>query len=98
MVDVVTYSWGGTVRKTLVTDPSDPYRFAQRIEQVYPERFFDQNRELGETQKGDMKLIARGVPVAVYEQSVREGWSDTDWAKWLNDPDNAAFRVWKGTV
>ena len=44
------------------------------------------------------KLVARGVPLTVYEQSVREQWDDKRWAQWLDDPDNAAFRVWQGRV
>ena len=44
------------------------------------------------------KLLARGVPVSVYEKSVLEGWDSKDWAKWLNDPDNRAFRIWNGRV
>ena len=44
------------------------------------------------------KLLARGVPVSVAEQAMREGWDESDWNKWLNDPDNAAFRVWPGRV
>jgi hypothetical protein len=36
--------------------------------------------------------------MTIYEQSIHEGWTDKDWAKWLNDPDNRAFRVWRGSV
>ena len=48
---------------------------------------------------GLMRHAAK-VPVTVYEQAVREGWvNDQDaWRAWLNDPDNKAFRVWKGRV
>lgn len=39
------------------------------------------------------------VPVTVYEKAVAEGWDNPDgWRRWLNDPDNAAFRTWKGRV
>lgn len=44
------------------------------------------------------KLLARGVPMTVAEQALREDWDDNDWKKWLNDPDNAAFRIWPGRV
>lgn len=43
------------------------------------------------------KLLAR-VPLTIYEQSIREQWDEDDWKKWLNDPDNKAFRVWWGYV
>jgi hypothetical protein len=49
-------------------------------------------------QRSTNKLVARGVPITVAEQALREGWDDNDWKKWLNDPDNAAFRVWPGRV
>jgi hypothetical protein len=92
------YSAGGRVRRTIHTDPSNPWEFTQQTEQWYPDDFAQANRELGEHQQGHMKLVARGVPVAVYEQSVREEWDEKRWARWLNDPDNAAFRVWRGAV
>ena len=44
------------------------------------------------------KLLARAVPMTVAEQALREDWDDNDWKRWLNDPDNAAFRVWPGRV
>lgn len=43
------------------------------------------------------KVLAR-VPLTVFEQSMLEGWDDEDWKKWLNDPDNSMFRVWRGRV
>lgn len=48
-------------------------------------------------QPGPFKKIAT-VPIEVWERSVLEGWDDADWAKFLNDPDNAALRTWKGKV
>lgn len=93
------YSAHGFVRRTIHTDASNPYEFTQETTQVYPDDFEQRNRELGEMQAGKhMKLIARGVPVHVYEQSVREAWDEKRWARWLNDPDNRAFRVWQGAV
>jgi hypothetical protein len=99
MGKLIYSSAGGAVRRTLHTDPSDPYRFTQETEIVYPDDFADRNRQLGEEQNGrHMKLVARGVPLFVWEQSEREGWDEKRWAQWLNDPDNRAFRVWQGTV
>ena len=51
------------------------------------------------TRKDMFRHVAR-VPMIVYEQAVREGWADDQdkWRLWLNDPDNAAFRVWEGRV
>jgi hypothetical protein len=36
--------------------------------------------------------------MTVAEKAIRENWDDSDWKKWLNDPDNAAFRIWPGRV
>jgi hypothetical protein len=91
-------SWGGAVRRTIHVDPDNPYRFTQECSLVYPDNFAQVNRELGEQQTGSTKLIARGVPFFVWEQSEREGWDEARWAQWLNDPDNAHFRVWRGRV
>lgn len=43
------------------------------------------------------KTLAR-VPMTIYEQSLREQWDDKDWKRWLNDPQNEPFRIWKGRV
>lgn len=95
---LVYFSAYGTVRRALHVDADNPQRVVQQTTLVYDDGFEQRNRELGEQQKGDMKLIARGVPLFVWEQSEREQWDENDWAKWLNDPDNAAFRVWRGRV
>ena len=47
--------------------------------------------------KSANKLVAR-VPMTVVEQSMHEQWDEGDWKKWLNDPANEPFRVWKGRV
>lgn len=94
----LTYtSWGGAVERELLTDWEQPNTFAQRSQVVLPDIFFERNKALAEDQTGDMKLVAR-VPFTVWEQSEREGWDDAKWASWLNDPDNAAWRVWKGRL
>lgn len=46
---------------------------------------------------GMNKLVAK-VPMTIYEQSLKEGWDEDDWKKWLNSYDAAPFRVWKGRV
>lgn len=40
------------------------------------------------------------VPDAVMDKAYNEGWfhDAKAWKKWLNNPDNAAFRVWEGRV
>lgn len=90
-------SWGGAIQRAIHVDPDNPYRFTTETSVTLPDAFFTRNKALAEDQKGPTKLVAR-VPVTIYEQSVREEWDDADWARWLNDPDNAAFRVWPGRV
>ena len=97
MGKVVYFSAGGHARRTL-HDTGDPRSVVQETEIVYPDDFAQRNRDLGEYQTGNMKLVARGVPLFVWEQSEREGWDERKWAAWLNDPDNAYFRVWPGKV
>jgi hypothetical protein len=47
----------------------------------------------------DMKHVAE-IPLAVVERMMQEGsWNDPAAIKrWLNNPDNQAFRIWKGRV
>lgn len=91
-------SWGGALQRTLHVDDGNRRQLVQETTIEYPDNFAQMNLDLGEQQTGNMKLIARGVPAFVWEQSEREGWDEKRWAQWLNDPDNAAFRVWRGTV
>jgi hypothetical protein len=45
------------------------------------------------------RLVAR-VPIAIINKARAEGWQHDEqkWRRWLNDPDNRAFRVWPGRV
>jgi hypothetical protein len=44
--------------------------------------------------KNVFRHVAR-VPLSIWDQACREGWSDDNkaWARWLRDPDNRAFLV-----
>ena len=88
--------WG--VRRTIVTDDSNKFAFAQYSEQDVTS-VIDKNAALREALKPRSvnKLVAR-APITVYEQSIRENWDENDWKKWLNDPANKPFRVWEGNV
>ena len=47
----------------------------------------------------EMRHVAE-IPMVVYQRAMREGWIN-DKAKlkrWLNDPDNKAFRTWQGKI
>lgn len=98
MTDPLHYvSWPGVVTRKLHVDDQNPYKFTQETIQHFDERLAEQNRALADAQgKGGhagIRYIARGVPIAVYEQSVREQWDEHRWNQWLEDPDNRAFRV-----
>lgn len=58
-----------------------------------------QRREDDKVASSDGIRHVAEIPVTVYEKAVQEGWDNPDgWRRWLNDPDNAAFRIWKGRV
>jgi len=94
----INYYGRDGVRRTSITDTENPFQM-----RVYTEVEMDgvlegikRDREM--VKAGSMnKLLAR-VPMTVMEQSIHEQWDDSDWKKWLNDPANDAFRVWRGRV
>lgn len=90
---------GGTIHRTLIVDDETPHLVHQYTE-VDMTQVVENNKVMRELhpQRSTNKLVARGVPVTVAEKAFREQWDESDWKKWLNDPDNAAFRVWPGRV
>lgn len=56
----------------------------------------------GETMAGheDGMVLAGYIPEAVWERMAREGSCNDEASikRWLNDPQNSCFRVWKGAV
>jgi hypothetical protein len=94
----LTYYSADGVTRTSIVDDADPDKFRVFTEVQMDEvlKGIERDRELLDP-KSTNKLLAR-VPMTVMEQSIHEQWDDNDWKKWLNDPDNAAFRVWQGRV
>jgi len=94
-----TYRNDGTVKRTGIWDSDKPDNYTVYTEQDLTQAV-ENNKILKELhpRRSDNKLIARGVPLAVAEQAMREQWDEKDWARWLDNPDNAAFRVWQGRV
>jgi hypothetical protein len=92
-------SAAGDAKRTMIWEDNEP-----EIVHVYTEQDMTETIRMNKVmrelhpQKSTTRLLARGVPITVAEQSIREQWDDKDWAKWLDDPDNAAFRVWPGRV
>lgn len=95
----VVYRDDGAIKRTMVWEDDDPLTVHVYTEQDLTQAI-ENNKIMAELhpRRSTNKLLARGVPVHVYEKSVLEGWDEQDWKKWLNDPDNAAFRVWRGQV
>jgi len=95
----LTYRDDGAIKRTMYWEDDDP-----DVVHVYTEQDLTQaienNKIMRELhpRRSTNKLLARGVPVSVMERAMREDWDERDWAKWLDDPDNAAFRIWQGRV
>lgn len=93
------YRNDGAIKRTMIWEDDKPDIVHVRTEQDLTQAI-ENNKLLTEAhpRRSTNKLLARGVPVSVYEKSILEGWDDKDWARWLDDPDNRAFRVWQGRV
>lgn len=87
------------VRRTAIWDDEKPSELIVKTE-VDLTQAIENNKIVRELhpRRSMNKLVARGVPMTVAEQAIREQWDDNDWKRWLNDPDNAAFRIWPGRV
>lgn len=85
-------------RRTLITDDADPFVVHTNTE-LHLDPILNAVAEAKENQRElrTMRHVAK-VPMTVYEQSLREGWDDDDWKRWLNDSQNKPFRVWEGRV
>jgi len=94
-----TYRNSDGVRRTAIWEDSDPLTVHVRTE-VDLTQCIENNKIFRELhpRRATNKLLARGVPLTVAEQAMREQWDDKAWARWLDDPDNAVFRIWQGRV
>lgn len=86
------------IRRTVFADSREPDKFTIFTENDMTE-VVEGVKRLREAQPETSinKHLAR-IPMVIYEKSLIEQWDDADWKKWLNDPDNAAFRIWQGRV
>jgi len=97
----IPYQRSAHLRNTIHADSSDPDKFTvQTTEDVSAIVDFCQQKQWDtRLDKRDGMFHVAEVPVSVYEQAVHEGWDNPEgWKRWLNDPDNAIFRTWKGRV
>jgi hypothetical protein len=95
----VVYRDDGAIKRTMIWEDTAPETVHVLTEQDLTQAVTN-NKIMEELhpRRSTNKLLARGVPVTVYEKSILENWGDDDWKRWLNDPDNRAFRVWQGRV
>ena len=95
----VVYRDDGAVKRTLVWEDDAPGIVHVKTEQDLTQTV-ENNRILRELhpRRSTNRLLARGVPITVAEKAMLEDWDEQDWARWLDDPANAAFRVWQGRV
>jgi len=93
----VVYRDDGAVKRTMIWDSDVPETVHVHTQQDMTQTI-ENNKVMRELhpQRSTNKLLARGVPITVAEQAFREQWDESDWKKWLDDPANAAFRVWPG--
>lgn len=92
------HSQDGLERVIVHDDADGPYKFRVHTKLQMDGILSSVERDRDNIRPGSTnKLVAR-VPMTVYEQSLHEGWDENDWKKWLNDPDNKAFRIWPGQV
>jgi hypothetical protein len=96
MVEFV-YRDSDGVRRTAIWEERDPHLLTVKT-QVDLTQAIENNKIVREMhpRRSTNKLLARGVPLTVAEQAFREQWDEGDWKRWLDDPDNAAFRIWPG--
>jgi hypothetical protein len=95
----VIYDQHGNAIRVAHTDRADGRMTFETIEDHEPTVESAKLLRENANPKAMMRHVAR-VPMVVYEQAMREGWAEDQaaWTRWLNDPDNKAFRVWEGTV
>jgi hypothetical protein len=95
------YANANGVRRTLISDSGYPDRVIVHTEQVLDEILNgivrDRELEAANDNHSPNRLVAR-IPVEVFERMILEGWGPDDEAKWLNSPEAAPFRIWRGRV
>lgn len=86
------------VRRTLITDSDKPFDVHVNTEVAMDAILESIKAKRDHLEPNSVNKHLATVPMTIYEKSILEQWDEGDWKKWLNDPDNAAFRVWQGAV
>lgn len=79
----------------ITQDDKNIYHTQQNVQPV-----IEQVKVFSDNTPGKTFRHAAEIPMVIWTKALREGWHNdkTAWKKWLNDPDNKAFRVWKGKI
>jgi len=87
------------IRRTLLTDDDTPDQFHVKLEQDVEPILDGIHRDRETMRHGHNKVVAR-LPIFVVENLIHRGiYTDEDaFKKWLNGPEAAPWRIWKGSV
>jgi hypothetical protein len=97
----IPYQRSKNLRNTIHADTDNPDKFTlQTTEDVSGIiDYCAAKQEATRFDRDDGLRHVAEIPVSIYEQAVFEGWDNPEgWRRWLNDPDNACFRTWRGKV
>lgn len=98
MAHTTIYDATGSVLKAVqVADNDDRIRFVTQQE-IDPVVQYAKEMADGDLSK-EMRPVAE-IPMVIVEKMMQEGsWNDpAAMKKWLNDPANDCFRIWRGKV
>ena len=86
-------------RRTMIADDETPDRFVTKTSQDI-EPILDGIARDQETMRHGVNKLAARLPLFVVESLIHRGiYTDEDaFKKWLNGPEAAPFRIWKGRV
>ena len=87
------------LRRTLIADDETPDRFVTKTSQDI-EPILDGIARDQETMRHGVNKLAARLPLFVVESLIHRGiYTDEDeFKKWLNGPEAAPFRIWKGRL
>lgn len=96
----IPYMRNPHLKNVIHADTNDPDRFTiattEDVSGIID--FCKVKREAMGMRAPDGMVHVAEVPLSIAEQAEVEGWDKAKWRKWLNDPDNDVFRVWRGRV
>ena len=85
-------------RRITVYHEEDGKKYVESRQDVEP--IIEAARIISEQTPGKDFRHAAFIPETVLNQAMLEGWfhDPRAWKRWANDPENAAYRTWKGRL